>query len=353
MAQGDFTLLQLTSFPNVDVQVLGWSSDEIASNEQVTGISHPRGDYKRIAFGQRTRDVTIRFDGGERMPASVGYQVAWFQGLTQSGSSGSPLLVNLAGKQYLVGTLTAGPDVNESNSVQVCRTDNLVASYGRFAVAYPYLQSFLTSSTGAGNPVTAGPAQGSITASPNPITLQAGQSTGRTTLTWQTSGVAQVQIRVGSPTGPAMTGIEGPTGSASTGDWVGNGTIFYLQNASDGDSSGAAKTLARVIVQTTGGNSNDRSGTITANPSTIVVSPGQTTGRTNLSWRATGVTRVQVRIDSPSGPAMTAPSSPIGSASTGSWVRNGMTFYLQDASDGNSSGSAKTIASVRVSVASR
>ena len=64
MALGDFSLLQLSGFPNVDVKVLGWTGDEIASNEQVTGISHPAGDYKRIALGRRTRDVTIRFSDG-------------------------------------------------------------------------------------------------------------------------------------------------------------------------------------------------------------------------------------------------------------------------------------------------
>jgi lysyl endopeptidase len=81
MAAGDFSLLQLTGFPNVDVKVLGWSAEPIASDEQVIGISHPRGDYKRIAFGQRTRDVTIRFSDGERMPANVGYQVSWSEGV--------------------------------------------------------------------------------------------------------------------------------------------------------------------------------------------------------------------------------------------------------------------------------
>ena len=47
-----------------------------------------------------------------------------------------------------------------------------------------------------------------------------------------------------SPTGPAMTGFEGPTGSASTGDWALDGMSFYLQDASDGNSLGSAKTLA-------------------------------------------------------------------------------------------------------------
>jgi hypothetical protein len=72
---------------------------------------------------------------------------------------------------------------------------------------------------------------------------------GSTTLNWQATGVTGVQIRVDSATGPPMTGVIGPTGSATTGDWVIAGMTFYLQNASDGDSSGATKTLAVVTVK--------------------------------------------------------------------------------------------------------
>src|SRR6185369_8900050 len=138
----------------------GWSSDTIGASEQVAGISHPLGDYKRISFGQRTRDVTIRFADGERMPASVGYQVDWSQGVTQGGSSGSPMLATIGAKQYLVGTLTGGPDVDENNDAQVCRISNMNASYGRFSAAFPYLSAILTSTSGN----TSNTPQGSITA---------------------------------------------------------------------------------------------------------------------------------------------------------------------------------------------
>ena len=37
-------------------------------------------------------------------------------------------------------------------------------------------------------------------------------------------------------------------------------------------------------------------------------------------------------------------------AKTGDWVTDGMTFYLQDASSGNSAGSSRTLAAVRVRV---
>jgi hypothetical protein len=243
MSRGDFSLLELSAFPNVDVKVLGWLTSEIGAGESVVGISHPLGDYKRIAFGNRTRDLTIRFNTGERMPASVGYQVAWLQGVTQSGSSGSPLLVRVDGKEYVAGTLSAGPAIDDDNSTQVCRTRNMVASYGRFSVAYPRLAGALGSPSGPPN-VT----QPSITASPNPLRFAAGRALGAVTITWQ-ANTAAVQIRVNSPNGPPLTGIELARGSAQTGDWVADGTTFYLQDASDGHSLGAARTLATVRVQ--------------------------------------------------------------------------------------------------------
>jgi hypothetical protein len=348
MELGDFSLLQLTAFPNTDVKLLGWISNELASNAQVTGISHPTGDYKRIAFGQRTRDVNIRFDDGSRMPADKGYQVSWLQGVTQSGSSGSPLLAAVDGKQYLTGTLSAGPDVNDGNSTQVCRTSNLNASYGRFSVAFPYLESILTSPTGGGGATTVLSQDGLIAA---PITLTSGQTSGTTTLTWRTSTAARVQIRVGSPDGTPMTGLEGPTGSAQTGAWVTDGLTFYLQDASTGDSSGASKTLASVRAQVTATTPNSaRAGAINAIPNPITLRPGQTSGTTRITWQAVGVTRVQIRVGSPTGTPMTGLEGLTGSATTGDWVTNGLIFYLQDASDGDSSGASKTLAGVRVFV---
>jgi hypothetical protein len=254
MAFGDFTLLRLTGFPNTDVRVLGWYSEGIASNEQVTGISHPVGDYKRIALGQRTRDLTIRFDDGDEMPANKGIQVTWFQGITQSGSSGSPLLAEINGRPYLVGTLSAGPDVNEDNDRQVCRTRNMIASYGRFSAAFPYLEAFLTSTASTSGASNSTDRQGILMATPGLVMPAAGQTLGATRLSWQASGVTSVQIRVLSPTGPPMTGIEAPSGSATTGDWVSDGMLFYLQDATDGDSSGAAKTLATIRVNVTANN---------------------------------------------------------------------------------------------------
>ena len=133
--------------------------------------------------------------------------------------------------------------------------------------------------------------------------------------------------------------------------------IFYLQDASDGNSLGSGKTIATVKVQATSASTPGigtlKSGSIAAIPNPIRVAAGQTLGVTTLTWQATGVSQVQIRVGSPTGPAMTGIDKATGSAVTGPWVPNGMTFYLQDASSGDSSGAVNTLATTRVLVTSQ
>jgi hypothetical protein len=151
-----------------------------------------------------------------------------------------------------------------------------------------------------------------------------------------------------------MTGFENPIGSVQTGDWVFDGMTFYLQDASDGNSSGSAKTLASVQVQVVrSGFTPAKAGVVLATPNPVTVGAGQTSGTTTLRWQTTGITSVQIRVGSPTGTPMTGLEAPSGSTMTGNWVTNGMTFYLQDASDGNSSGAAKTLSVIRVQVVTR
>ncbi len=93
-------------------------------------------------------------------------------------------------------------------------------------------------------------ANGSITAGPNPIQVCDDTGLGVTTLSWSTSGTGEVDVRVGAPNGTLFV-TAGPTGSATTGKWVNHGMVFYLQNASYGDRTSAANTLAIVSVGTT------------------------------------------------------------------------------------------------------
>jgi hypothetical protein len=73
---------------------------------------------------------------------------------------------------------------------------------------------------------------------------------------------------------------------------------------------------------------------------------------TTISWIAPGAEAVEVRINSPDGPVL-ASGSGRGSAQTGLWVADGMTFYLQDVSSGKPLNAENTLATVVVRLSRR
>lgn len=68
--------------------------------------------------------------------------------------------------------------------------------------------------------------------------------------------------------------------------------------------------------------------TLVADPNPIVVSDGSGVGETSIIWSTTAA-QVELRIGGPNGKLFARGGSQ-GSAPTGHWVGNGMTFYLQD-----------------------
>ena len=84
----------------------------------------------------------------------------------------------------------------------------------------------------------------------------------------------------------------------------------------------------------------------TASPNPIPVISSALYGRTTISWSATDVADVQVRIGSPNGPLFAIGNR--GSAETGLWVPDGLTFYLQDVSGGKPLTAENTIATLTV-----
>jgi uncharacterized protein (TIGR03437 family) len=111
-------------------------------------------------------------------------------------------------------------------------------------------------------------------------------------------------------------------------------------------------------VKTSGGASNTYtftgipacsvSGTTTfyANPNPIQLAPGRNSGQTQLFWTTTSnIKAVDIRIFSPDGTLINlSPLPPSGNLYTIDDIRDGTTFYLQDASSGSSAGAAKTVA---------
>ena len=85
-AQSDFALLELSQTPpaSYDVQYAGWDASG-ATPVNTVGIHHPSGDVKKICFDDDS--PTQQNQGG----AAVWYISAWEEGVTEGGSSGSPL----------------------------------------------------------------------------------------------------------------------------------------------------------------------------------------------------------------------------------------------------------------------
>jgi len=125
---GDWSLLLLPSVP-AGVSFLNWNV-ALDQGAAVTGLHHPQGSYTRISQGNRTADAGFTLNG-ETAPAGAYYQVAWTSGVTETGSSGSPLL---NANQEVVGTLTGGPVIPQGlGSCDVAPA----AVYGRFTNAFP------------------------------------------------------------------------------------------------------------------------------------------------------------------------------------------------------------------------
>ena len=180
-------------------------------------------------------------------------------------------------------------------------------------------------------------------ASPNPISEVATFGTlslGETTLSWNApSSVTNVEIHIGAPNG-TLFGGGGQSGTAQTGQWVSEGMTFYLQDVTGGKPLTAANTLGVVAIHLS------TTGSLFANPNPIPVpdpnsgsfAPGTyfygRMGVTTLYWTAPeGVTSTLLTIGAPNGTQFSG-GGPTGSAATGDWTTDGMTFYLQDVSGG-------------------
>ena len=97
--------------------------------------------------------------------------------------------------------------------------------------------------------VARGQSAGHIVATPNPISLgRTGLRT--TTLRWQAVNTGAVEVRLGSPDGRLVSRSD-RSGTVTTGNWVNNGMVFYLQDVSDGRPLDAAHTLDRIRVTLT------------------------------------------------------------------------------------------------------
>jgi glucose/arabinose dehydrogenase len=192
---------------------------------------------------------------------------------------------------------------------------------------------------------------GSITANPNPVQLASGATTGVTTIFWTSGQTTKVEVHRDSPSG-LLVAQSGPGSfSQQTGNWVQEGTTLFLQDVSNGQPLTSTFTLASVTLHATTAfaASGTPTGSMTANPNPFV--PDSTgLGKTTIAWTSYGTSQVEIHVDAPNGNKMTSSGPGSFSATTGQWVQNGQTFYLQNVSNGLPLTSANTLATVTLKV---
>jgi hypothetical protein len=89
---------------------------------------------------------------------------------------------------------------------------------------------------------------GLITAEPNPFRPDS-EGLGQTTLSWLAHGTSRVEVHVDAPDG-LLFARHGPGRySQPTGQWVRDGTTFYLQNVSKGLPLTPENTIATVTLR--------------------------------------------------------------------------------------------------------
>jgi len=184
---------------------------------------------------------------------------------------------------------------------------------------------------------------GSITASPNPFSANQ-YGFGQTTVSWTANVTSRAEVHINSPDGPMFAGSDPGTFSQPTGPWVSNGMTFYLQDVSNGLPLTTANTLATVRMRAV---SATPIGSIIADPNPFTPN-AQGLGQTTLTWTSAGTNEVEVHVNSPNGNRIARTGAGTFSTNTGQWVRNGMTFYLQNVSNGLPLTSANTIGTVAV-----
>jgi hypothetical protein len=134
----DFALLELNAgiVGNHSIALAGWDRSVVPSPNGVS-IHHPNGDVKKVSS---YINALISIDNTPNVPGNQHWRVLWDEGVTEVGSSGSPIF-NI--ERRAVGVLSGGP--------AACDGENLTDFYGRFHEAWVGIGNWL----GAGlNPMS-------------------------------------------------------------------------------------------------------------------------------------------------------------------------------------------------------
>ena len=120
----DFALLELNDTPpaGFDVQYVGWDRSDLENVTSAVGIHHPSGDVKKICF-ENDSPYHDSFFGTQ-----VWWIDEWEDGVTEGGSSGSPLFNQ---NHQVIGQLFGGQAACQGSS-----NNGQYDYYGRFGVSW-------------------------------------------------------------------------------------------------------------------------------------------------------------------------------------------------------------------------
>ncbi len=312
----DYSLIQLDSYPLDPVLPANYATIDLSIGDPAISVSHPYGLPMRVAFGTRVAGSISDgsyFDNAYEIDLTT-------NGRIDHGSSGSGIFNN---DGALVGVLSTGegcpnpkPDGSCPANYTSCQASAPFDTfYTKFSAIYPHITAFLN------KPLKSPDSNPSLFwASPNPINVTDGSGLGQTTLYFDAPDKSAVEVRVGSPSGPLLS-LTGGVGQAQTAKWVTDGMVFYLQDATQGDSTSSTNTLATVTASFS-------TATFIAFP---VVLPTNNYNSTTLSWSAPNSQSVEIWAGSSAGPqTLFARSAPFGILTTPPWATPGLSFFLLD-----------------------
>jgi hypothetical protein len=187
-----------------------------------------------------------------------------------------------------------------------------------------------------------------FTATPLVILNPDAKGLGSMTLNWDVPGASVVEVHINSASGALFTRQQGETGWAYAPGWVSDGMVFVLCEVSQNACSTAntVATLTAHVGSDPSSSATAGGASLVAFPNPVALLPGQRYGQTTLYIRAPGASVAEIHVNSPDG-LLFARTGPSGSATTGPWVTDGMTFYLQDASQGSP---GRTIATASITL---
>lgn len=122
-ADSDFCLVQMSSVPpqSYNVYYAGWNREDAAASSGAC-VHHPAGDIKKISYSNSAYVSSDYMGSGV---ANSHWHVYWSDGVTEPGSSGSPIFDQ---NHRVVGQLHGGPSS--------CTASDLSDYYGKFSMSW-------------------------------------------------------------------------------------------------------------------------------------------------------------------------------------------------------------------------